>query len=116
MRRLCKLLNAAALGAALLCLPGLSGSAVALTAREVTGKMSPDQKSGYLAGLADMTVFQAGLAGDKTRAQCIYDAFYKNIGKQADAWQRLDEALLEFPDKRAESILFLLVQKMCGGS
>ena len=60
-----------------------------------------------------MTVFQAGLAGDKTRAQCIYDAFYKNIGKQGDAWQRLDEALREFPDKRAESILFLLVQKLC---
>jgi hypothetical protein len=114
MRRLSNLLNAATMGAALICSPGLSGSVAALTAREVTGKMSPDQKSGYLAGLADMSVFQAGLDGDKTRARCIYDAFYKDIGKQGDAWQRLDEALREFPDKRAESILFLLVQKLCG--
>jgi hypothetical protein len=114
MRRLRNLSLVAAFGAALLCSPGFSGSAAALTAREVTGKMTPDQKSGYLAGLADMTVFQAALAGDKTRAQCIYDAFYKDIGRQGDAWQRLDDALRDFPDKRAESILFLLVQKICG--
>jgi hypothetical protein len=89
-------------------------SASALTAQEVTEKMSREQSFGYLAGLVDMSTYQAALSGNRARAQCIHDAFYTDIGRKGDAWERLDTALRQFPDKRAEGIVTLLIQKMCG--
>lgn len=89
-------------------------NASALTGKEVTEKMSQDQQFGYLAGLVDMSVFQAAMSGNGARSNCIYEAFYKNVAKDSSPWRRIDAALREHPDKRAESIVHLLLLKICG--
>jgi hypothetical protein len=100
--------------AALVLLACGSRNAAAITAQDVTEKMSHDQRFGYLTGLIDMTMYQTALSGNRTRAQCIYDAFYTKNAAQDDPWRRLNDALREFGDKRPESIVVLLIQKICG--
>lgn len=93
----------------------ISSAAAALTAQDVTGKMSQEQRFSYLTGLIDMSMYQAALSGDPARAQCIYDAFYTAPGKDSNPWRRFDDALRQFGDKRPEAILTLLIQKICAG-
>jgi hypothetical protein len=107
--------TAVVVAAALLAAVPVFSNAVALVSQDVTEKMSHDQRFGYLAGLVDMNAYQAALSGNKERAKCIVDAFYANASKDDDPWRRLLDALRQYPDKRPESIVVLLIQKTCGG-
>ena len=98
----------------LLCVIG-PASVLALTAKDVTAKMTKEQQTAYLSGLVDMRVFDVAQSGDGKLAQCIHDAFYRDIGGPADAWARLYDAFAQFPDKDATTIVFVLVKKTCGG-
>lgn len=88
-------------------------AAVAITAQDVMGKMDERQRFGYLSGLVDMLAYQAALAGNGERANCITDSYYR--GGKDKAWPRLYAALEKFGDKRPESIVVLLARKACGG-
>ncbi len=90
-------------------------SAFAITAKDVTEKMSKEEQKGYLTGLIDMRMFDAAQSGDANLPRCIHDAYYRDIGRDGDAWSRLYDAFARFPEKDAPTIVFLLVKKSCGG-
>jgi hypothetical protein len=90
-------------------------SAFALTAKDVMEKMSKDDRNGYLTGLIDMRMFVAAQAGDAKLAQCIHDAYYRDLKQDGDAWSRLIETFTRFPEKDAATIVYLLVKKTCSG-
>jgi hypothetical protein len=92
-----------------------SVSAFAITAKEVTEKMSKEERKGYLTGLIDMRMFDAAQAGDAQLPKCIHDAYYRDIGDTGDAWSKLYSAFEQFPDKEATILVFLLVKKTCAG-
>jgi hypothetical protein len=85
----------------------------AITARDVTEKMSKEDRYNYLTGLIDMRAFQAGQSGDTAFSKCVNDAYYRD--KDGGAWVAVLESLQKFPDRQAATIVFLLTQKMCGG-
>lgn len=91
-----------------------TSDAFALTAKEVTSKMSKQERFSYLSGLIDMNAFEVLQQGNDKAAQCIHDAYYRNIGDSGDAWVKLYNALDQFPDKQATSIIYLLAKKICG--
>ncbi len=85
---------------------------LALTARDVTEKMSKEDRYNYLSGLIDMRAFQAAQSGDTAFSKCVNDAYYRD--KEGVAWTAVLESLQKFPDRQAATIVFLLTQKMCG--
>jgi len=91
-----------------------ASSAFAITAKDVTDKMSKEEQKGYLTGLIDMRMLDAAQAGDAKLPRCIHDSYYRDIGQDGDAWSRLYDAFARFPDKDAATIVFLLVKKACG--
>jgi hypothetical protein len=84
----------------------------AITARDVTEKMSKEDRYNYLTGLIDMRAFQAAQSGDNAFSKCVNDAYYRD--KEGSAWAAVLESLQKFPDRQAATIVFLLTQKMCG--
>ncbi len=86
----------------------------ALTAKDVTEKMSKDERSGYLSGLIDMRATVAALSGDPNLPRCIHEAFYGKSGADNDGWAKLYDAFAQFPDNEASTIIFLIVKKTCG--
>lgn len=95
-------------------IPVVSSPCAALTARDVTEKMTKDERSGYLSGLIDMRATMAGLSGDANLPRCIHDAFYSKTGGNADGWAKLYDAFAQFPAKDAPTIVYLIVKKTCG--
>jgi hypothetical protein len=85
---------------------------LAITAKDVTEKMSQEARFNYLSGLVDMRAFQAAQSGDTAFSKCINDAYYRD--KDDSAWNGVLESLRKFPDKQAATIVFLLTQKICG--
>lgn len=103
-----------AMSVALFCVLGaVPGRAI--TARDVTEKMSQEERYSYLTGLIDMRAFIAGEAGDANFSKCVYDAYYRKHDSAADPWIPLLDALKQFPDKQPATIVFLLAKKACGG-
>jgi hypothetical protein len=89
-------------------------SAAAVTADDVMKKMSRDERFGYVSGLIDMLSYQIALSGDKSRAKCVTDAFFRKK-EDNEAWQKLVAAFERFPDRSAEAIVFVLMKQACGG-
>jgi hypothetical protein len=98
--------------AILLCLLG-SAPALAITAQDVTQKMSKQDRFNYLTGLIDMRAYAAAQSGDAKMPKCIYDAYYRKIGDDSDAWVALYAALEKFPKEEPSAIVFLLTKKAC---
>lgn len=84
--------------------------AVAITARDVTEKMTEKQRFGYVTGLIDMLAYQHLLSGNRDRSQCISDAFY---GKKDETWYKLFELFGRFPDKAPEGLVVVLMNRAC---
>jgi hypothetical protein len=85
--------------------------AAAITASDVMDKMDQKQRFGYLSGLVDMMSYQALLAGDRARAECISNAFYK----RNDMSMRILEAFGKYPAKAPEGLVVVLMKRECGG-
>jgi hypothetical protein len=89
----------------------LPNAALAITAKDVLEKMTDKERFGYVTGLVDMHSYQSLVGGDRKRAECISDAFYKG-----DAiTKKIFEAFSRFPDKSPEGIVILLFRQSCGG-
>lgn len=84
--------------------------AVAITAKDLTDNFSSEMRKGYIAGLVDMHSYDAVLAGDRERARCISDAFYRNDELLA----QLVDAMLAFPEKEPVQVLVVMMNKACG--
>lgn len=84
----------------------------AITARDVMEKMEQKERFGYLTGLIDMMSYQALLAGDRARAECISKAYY---GKQKEMWERMFETFGKYPEKAPEGLVVVLMKRECGG-
>lgn len=97
--------------AAVVALAFLSQNASALTADDVTKKMNHDQRFSYLTGLIDMLAYQTSVAGNRSKGDCIVGAFFRE-GKEA-SWNRLNEVLEKFGDKRAEILVSVLAEQLC---
>ena len=96
--------------AALACAVALASTpCLAITARDVTEKMSDKERYGYLTGLVDMLSYQSLLSGDRKRAECVADAFYK----EEATTKKLLEAFYRFPDKAPEGIVILVLKQSC---
>lgn len=101
------------ISAALLLAAGVAASPVnALTARDVMEKMEDKERFGYLTGLVDMMSYQAVLAGDQPRAECISNAFF---GRKDDAWNDVAVLFARYPDKSPQGLVVVLMNKACGG-
>lgn len=74
-------------------------------------KMTEKERFGYVTGLVDMLSYQHVLAGNQERAKCISDAFYK---KSDDAWRLVGETFGKYPDKAAEGLIVVLMNRACG--
>lgn len=88
----------------------LPNAAFAITAKDVLEKMADKERFGYLTGLVDMLSYQSLLGGDRKRAECISDAFYKEDAMA----KRIFEAFSRFPDKSPEGLVILLFKQSCG--
>jgi hypothetical protein len=84
--------------------------AFAITAKDVTEKMTEKQRFGYVTGLIDMLAYQHLLSGNRDRSQCISDAFY---GKKDETWHKLFELFGRFPDKAPEGLVVVLMNRAC---
>mgnify|MGYP007077462711 CR=1 FL=1 len=71
--------------------------------------MNEDRRNGYLTGLVDMLSYQAVLSGDRSKARCISDAFYRDT----DMLKRVIDAMLSFPDREPVAILIVVMNKAC---
>jgi len=106
--------TAARFGALALCFVA-SSSCMAMTAKDVTEKMTKEARFNYLGGLLEMQIFQTMRSGNTKAAQCMRDNYFPETGGKDDAWAKLYDALDQFPDKQATAIVYLLTQKICGG-
>ena len=94
---------------ALFVLFALSHSANALPARDVMEKMPEQQRTGYLFGLVDMLSYQSILAGNRQQAECIIAA-----ANDSAKLETMFKAFDRYPDKAAEGIVVLLMNRACG--
>jgi len=88
---------------------------MAVTASDVTHKMSKEARTNYLGGLLEMQLFQTVQSGNASAAQCIRENYFPESGNNDKAWAKLYDALDQFPDKPATAIVYLLTKKICGG-
>lgn len=93
------------------CLSLTATPALAITARDVMEKMEQKERYSYLTGLIDMMSYQALLGGDRTRAECISNAFYKRGEMPA----RILETFGKHLDKAPEGLVVVLMKRECGG-
>ena len=89
----------------------LSSPSHAITSRDVTEKMSKEERVSYISGLVDMLSYQWVLQGDRTHAVCVSDAFYKN----ERTMKLLLDALYRYPDKAPEGVVIVVMKQVCGG-
>jgi hypothetical protein len=85
-------------------------SAAAITARDVTDKMSANERYGYLTGIVDSLSYQSLLNGNRDYARCVSDAFYRD----KDGMSRVIDALHAFPDKPTVAIIIVVMKRRCG--
>lgn len=85
--------------------------AFAITADDLMNKMGQDERNGYMSGLVDMLSYQSVLDGDRPKAQCINDTFYRD----QDGLKYVVDAMFAFPDKEPVAILIVAMKKKCGG-
>lgn len=83
---------------------------LAITAKDVTEKMTDKERFNYLAGLADMLSYQSVLSGDQKRAVCVSDAFYKNEATQ----KLIIDSLYRYPEKAPEGLVIVVMNQACG--
>ena len=88
-----------------------SGNGFALTATDVTEKMTDKQRSGFLSGLVTMLAYQTARQGNSTKARCITDTFYRN--SQDLALTQLVQILQKYPEKRPEILVSALASQLC---
>jgi hypothetical protein len=79
--------------------------ALAITGADVLDKMKPDEQAAHIAGAVDMAAQQ-----DEARRACIVGWYY---AKDHDAQKLVVQALEEYRDKQAVSILKALIKKQC---
>ena len=90
----------------------LSGHAHAITAEDVTQRMTQEGRKRYLDGLIHMLAYQTAANGDRERGNCIIDKFYR--GGMEDSWSRVLDILDQYPDKRPEILVTVLAKQLCG--
>lgn len=103
-------MSSKSVAAAALLLAACAGPAMAITARDVTEKMSKEQRFSYLTGLVDMLAYQSILAGNNAHAKCIVDKFYDDKSVLGLVYAALDK----FPDRAPEGLVVLIMKKQCG--
>lgn len=81
----------------------------ALTAREVMQEMPEQKRFSYLSGIVDTLSYQSLLDGNRQRAECIVNAFYKD----KDGLGRIINMLYAYPDKGPVAILLVALKKEC---
>lgn len=86
--------------------------AAAITASDVLGKMSDKERFSYVTGLVDMLSYQAVLANDRPRAECITNEFYN---KAEATWKLISATFEKFGDKSPEGLIVVLMNRACGG-
>lgn len=65
---------------------------------------------GYITGMVDMLSYQAVLQGNRERAICINNAFYRDDA----TLKRVVDAMFAFPDKQPVQVLIVVLNKACG--
>ena len=86
----------------------------ALTADDVMNKMTPDERTSYLAGAVE-AFGQARWIADKPDAsgiQCIQAWLYDDA---VSALPRINQFFDLHPEKPASALLYVLIKKDCGG-
>jgi hypothetical protein len=94
-----------------LMLGAASTPAAALTAEDVTKKMSSDERHAYLSGLIDMLAYQIAAAGDRDKSACITDTFHRQ--HMEETWTKLHQVLDQYADKRPEVLVSVLARQLC---
>ena len=85
--------------------------AAAITAEDVTKRMTQEGRKRYLDGLIDMLAYQTAAGGNSKAAVCITDKFYR---KEIEAsWSRLLDVLDQYPGKRPEVLVTALAKQLC---
>lgn len=95
---------------AVIALFSIRQDAAALIADDVLGKMSKDERFGYVSGLVDMLSYQSLLSGDQAHAQCVADAYYK---EPKAAWSALLDLMERHGDKATEGIVVVFMRTKC---
>lgn len=83
--------------------------AYALTGGDILDKMNSDQRGSYLAGSVEMAAFLTSLEGNKERASCIMDWYYKQNGIDS-----IVAMLSKYKDRQALPVLQVLIKRACG--
>ena len=86
-----------------------SDHARALTGGDVVDKFSSDEQYSYYSGAVGIASLLSWTAGNKKRADCINNWFFKEKG-----WRHLDQALKRYKDRQAPAVIYAVIQKKCG--
>ena len=78
-----------------------AGAAHAITAKDVLEKMGDKERFGYVTGLVDMLSYQAVLANDRSRAECIVNEFYN---KTDATWRLLTATFERYPTSHPKGL------------
>ena len=84
-----------------------------ISGNAMMGKMKPNERYPFIAGVIAGLAFARYVAGgkDSQGMYCIYDWFYKN----EKTYDTIHAALVKFPDHPPASVISALAKKKCGG-
>jgi len=88
------------------------GTSLAITAEDVTNRMTQVERKSYLDGLIDMLAYRIAREDDREKGNCIIDKFYRE--GMEDSWSRLLDVLDQYPERRPEILVTVLAEQLCG--
>lgn len=117
MRVSSKALQTAKITASAMLLSMVAGTSFAetkgLADHAILGKMKPDDRYPFVAGIIEGIAFHRYTVGNKDKAgmDCVYDWFYKDEKADDDIYT----ALAKFPTYPPAAVIAVLAKKKCGG-
>lgn len=91
----------------------MSEIAWAFKADEVLNKMGDKDKYNYVAGLIDGFAYARFVKDkpDREGMECIHDWYYTDLD---ESWSSIKYWFARYPDKPAEPLLYVLINRECG--
>ena len=85
--------------------------AAAITTTDVNERMDSAEGSAFIAGAVDMYSHMAARNGDRQRADCAVEWYFRTDGAVAEVFGVFENT----PDRDAVAVIEVLINRHCGG-